>query len=235
MAFAVSAFGASAYAQTPPDATEPGAGEGARASSPGWRTYPRERHLLVRLEATGAFRLSDPLNHGAVGPIGGLVQGTYAFVHAGDLLLGPSVGVQIAGDHTGLQYAVQPGVALYRRFSPTFALTARVDVPILITRGLCDDQQPRVVPDANRNPANPSTYWLGSGASAPDRVPTPEVGFCPTTAVGVEAAAGAALYLRAGLAVTGEVTFNTYFGNGGLTYPMVGAGLGLLLDYEVLP
>ena len=85
LAAAVFTGGATAYAQ-PREDNEPGGATPATeegASPSGWRVYPRERHILVRLEATGAARLSDPLNHGAVGPISGFVQGSYAFLHLG--------------------------------------------------------------------------------------------------------------------------------------------------------
>ena len=48
-------------------------------------------------------------------------------------------------------------------------------------------------------------------------------------------AAGGALYLLSGFAVTAEVSFNMYFGDGGIIYPLIGGGIGLLFDYEVLP
>jgi hypothetical protein len=51
----------------------------------------------------------------------------------------------------------------------------------------------------------------------------------------VELAAGGALYLLSGFAVTAEVSFNMYFGDGGIIYPLIGGGIGLLFDYEVLP
>src|SRR5581483_1854659 len=127
MATALSAA-APAGAQVPPETMEPGAVPHPTGGA--WPVYPGERHILVRAEATTAARLSDPFSSGALAPVTAFVEGTYAFYHLGPYLLGPSVGLQLGFDGSGSQVAVQPGVALYRRFSPTFSAMARIDVPI---------------------------------------------------------------------------------------------------------
>lgn len=53
--------------------------------------------------------------------------------------------------------------------------------------------------------------------------------------MGFEAAVGGAFYIRSGLAITAEAVFDLYLGNGGSVYPIIGGGLGILVDYEVLP
>ncbi len=225
--FLAAAFTAAApaAAQVPPESGEAGAGAPQQPTDGAWPLYPHERHLLVRAEATTAARLSDPFAQGSLAPVTAFVEGTWAFLHLGRFLFGPSLGFQAGFDRTGGQYALQPGVAVYRRFSPGFAFTARVDVPILFTQGACDPQPPLM--------ANGLT---GHGISDNvNFIPAPGVGFCPGTSVGIEAAAGAAFYVRAGLAVTAELSFDYYLGDGRLGYPLLGGGLGLLFDYEVLP
>lgn len=210
------------------NAPEPGETSLSQGSSTGrWRTYPRERHLLLRAEALGAIRLQDYFDQGAIAPLSALVQASYAFVHVGSFMIGPSLGVQLGFDRTGMQYSLQPGVLAYRRFSGRFAMTGRVDANVLVTRGACDQQPPLPV----LNPA-----WRGGGVPMNQTVvPAPSSGYCPTIAMGFEAAVGAALFVRSGFALTSEITFNLYGGDGGLTYPFVGLGLGVLFDHEVLP
>ena len=134
-AAAVLAVAAPAAAQTPRDETEPTRGaapdEGG-ARDGGWRTYPNERHILVRAGANVGARLSDPFAQGALAPITPYVEGTYAFVHLGSFLLGPTLNFQTGIDKTGAQFAIQPAATLFRRFNNLFGLTARVGVPLLV-------------------------------------------------------------------------------------------------------
>lgn len=190
---------------------------------------PGERHVLIRTEFGIGARLRDPFSFGVLSPPSLLVEGTYAFLHLGNFLLGPSLGLQGGIDRNGAQVAVQPGVQIYRRFTEAIAAHARVDVPLLITRGACPRSAGLAIPQG-------SPQWVGGGV-APNRsvVYPPGWGYCPEVSVGFEVAAGAAFYIRSGLAVTAEATFDLYLGNGGAIYPIIGGGLGILVDYEVLP
>ncbi len=217
---------APAAAQTVPDATEPGASPAHEgASQGGWTLYPRERHILVRAEATVGARLNDPYDAGALAPIAPYLQGSYQFLHVGRFQMGPSLGFQAGIDHVGAQFAIQPGWQVFRRFTGRLALTGRVEVPILITQGACAVDRVR---------ADPAFPGHGFSLNAMT-LPVPSAGYCPTVSVGVEAAVGAALYLTSGVALTGEVIFDLYFGDSAITFPILGGGLGLMVDYEVLP
>lgn len=175
----------------------------------------------------GAIRLQDYFDQGSLAPLSALVQGSYAALHLGPVIVGPSFGLQLGFDRTGMQYVLQPGVLAYRRFSGRFAVTGRLDANVLVTRGACDPQTPLPV----LSPA-----WRGGGIPMNQNVvPAPSSGYCPTVALGFEAAFGAAFYIRSGFALTTELTFNLYGGDGGLPYPFVGLGLGVLFDHEVLP
>lgn len=191
--------------------------------------HPNERHLLVRAEFGIGARLRDPFSYGVLSPPSVLVEGTYAFVHLGNFLLGPSLGLQGGIDRNGMQFTVQPGVQIYRRFTSAVSAHARVDVPMLITRGACQRSPGLAIPAG-------SPQWVGSGI-APNRsvVYPPGWGYCPELSVGFEVAAGGAFYIRSGLAITAEAIFDLYLGNGGSVYPIIGGGLGILVDYEVLP
>lgn len=224
--FAAAAALAPAIAAAQP--AEPAMGEAA-APSGRWQVRPRERHVFLRVEGGLSARLSDPFSFGALAPPSVLVQASFPFLHLGGFLLGPSLGVQGGIDANGAQGAVQPGVTLHRRFTERWAANARVDVPILITRGACPPPGALPVPVGR-------TDLQGMGVQGNrNSVPVPGTGYCPTVAVGVEAAVGGAFYLTSGFAITAEAIFDVYFGDGGLTYPLIGGGLGVLFDYEVLP
>lgn len=196
---------------------------------PGWVTQPNERHVLVRAEFGIGARIRDPYSYGRLSPPSVLVDATYAFLHAGRFLLGPSLGLQGGIDANGPQIAVQPGIQMYRRLTDAWNVHARVGVPLLITRGVCARPAGLAVP-VDR------PQWVGSGISANrNMVYPPGWGYCPELAVGVEVGAGGAFYIRSGLAITAEAVFDVYFGSGGAAYPIVGGGLGILVDYEVLP
>ncbi len=62
----------------------------------------------------------------------------------------------------------------------------------------------------------------------------------PTRTVGLEASAGAVLFVRGGIGVVGEVVGDLFYGAGTReratpTYPVLSGQLGLLIAYEVLP
>jgi hypothetical protein len=79
------------------------------APSSGWTVHPNERHLLVRAEFGIGARLRDPFSYGVLSPPSVLVEGTYAFLHLGNFLFGPSLGLQGGIDRNGAQFTVQPG------------------------------------------------------------------------------------------------------------------------------
>lgn len=62
----------------------------------------------------------------------------------------------------------------------------------------------------------------------------------PSTTWGLEAAAGVAWFVRAGIGVAAEVVGDLFWGTGTrdvavATYPLLSAQLGLIVSYEVLP
>lgn len=226
MAAAVLGAPVAARGQTVSEA-EPGAGTGGAAgTSSGWRLYPREKHLIMRVTGGTAVRLVDPFGVGRLAPSTLTVDAAFTLVHLGRFQLGPYLGLQVGFDGGGAQpqYAVVPGAVLTRRFSEVFGLNLRVGVPVAIVRGNCDPFP------------LPAQGFTGRG-SVTNRgvVNVPDTSYCPTVSPGIEAAVGAAIYLRAGFAVTAEVNFNMYFGDGNIAYPFVGGALGLLFDYEVIP
>jgi hypothetical protein len=217
-----------AYAQTVPDAVEPGAGAAAEVqpSAQGeWALYPHERHIMVRAEATVGARMNDPYAAGALAPISPLLEGSYQFLHVGRFLMGPTLGFQAGFDATGAQFAIQPGWQVFRRLGSRVALTGRAAIPVLITRGACT---------ADRVRADQGFPGFGFSLNR-TTLPVPSAGYCPTASVGVELAAGAAFYVTSGVAVTAEAIFDTYFGDSGIVFPILGGGLGVMVDYEVLP
>ena len=66
-------------------------------------------------------------------------------------------------------------------------------------------------------------------------LPVPSAGYCPTLGLGVEVGVGAAFYVTSGIAITAEGIFDVYFGDSRIVFPIVGGGLGVMVDYEVLP
>lgn len=208
-------------AQTAPDMTEPA----PAAPAGGWRLYPRERHITVRAEFVAGLRLSDPYAQGRAAPFGALLGGSFLFVKAGPLLMGPSLGVQLGFDPVGAQAAIQPGWQALWRVSPRFGLTGRVEIPFLITPGACP---------VDRVMADPGFVGQGYDFNR-NTLPVPSAGTCPTLAVGAELGVGAALYVTSGIALTAEAMFDMYFGDSFLFFPVFGGGVGVLVDYEVLP
>lgn len=220
-------FAAAAALAAPPVAAQTAGdvGEAPPEETRGWRLYPNERHVLVRAEATVGARLNDPYAQGALAPITPFLQGSYLFLRAGGFLMGPSLGAQAGIDPASPQFTAQVGWQVYRRFSGRFAFTGRLDVPLLITRGACP------VDRVNADPGFPG-YGIEPNRNT---LPVPSTGYCPAVGVGVEAAAGAALYITSGVALTAEAIFDMYFGDSAILFPVVGGGLGLMVDYEVLP
>jgi hypothetical protein len=224
-----------AFAQSAGDPTEP-TGEGdpnapqtstGSADSGGWRFYQGERHILVRAQVGLGFRLNDPYRAGTLTPIAPYLQGSYQFLHVGQWLMGPSMGFQVGLDSIGAQYAIQPGWQVIRRFSGRFALTGRVEVPILITQGACASE---------RTSIDMRSGIMGRGHPSNQlSLPVPSLGFCPAVSLGVEAAVGAALYVTSGVAITGEAVFSFYSGDSLIPFPILGASVGVMVDYEVLP
>jgi len=51
---------------------------------------------------------------------------------------------------------------------------------------------------------------------------------------GFELGIAPAIYVTSGIALTAEVSLSSYFGDGG-AYFGFGAGLGLMIDYELVP
>jgi hypothetical protein len=101
------------------------------------------------------------------------------------------------------------------RLSPVVALTARVDVPFLFTRGVSG-----TTPLPGLDPTQPQI-------------------FAPTTrrtdvGLGIEAGVGAAFYLTSGFALTAELNGGVYFGELA-SVPYLSLGAGVLFDYEILP
>lgn len=216
-----------ARGQTAPE-VEPGTPSGnTSGSTSGWRLYPREKHLLLRAVASTAYRINDPFAIGRLAPPTLTIDGAFTLLHFGQFQFGPYLGLQIGFDRGGAQpqFAVTPGVVLTRRFSSLFALNARVAVPLAIVRGYC---QPFALP------APTDLQGMGSVMNRAV-VQVPDTSYCPELSVGVQAAAGAAFYIRSGFAVTAEVSFDLFFGDGGIIYPLLGGGIGLLFDFEVIP
>ncbi len=214
-------------AQTAPEGAEMGAGGQTPPSA--WPVYPRERHVWVRAEYATGVRLRDPFGQGRLAPHSLLVQGSFGFVHLGQWILGPSLGVQVGIASPFTQIGIQPGVTIHRRLSHRLALTGRVDLPLFITKGGAEIAGLLPVPSGR-----PNEIGMGSPGFI-NNVPYPTGGYNPALAPGIEVAAGVAVYLRAGLAVTAEAIVNTYFGDSQFVYPIVGGGVGLLFDYEMLP
>ncbi len=196
-------------------AAEEGAGR-----STAWQSYARERHVVGRIMAGTAFRLNDAFGGGFTTPPYVMVDGHYLFVNAGNFHMGPSLGLQLgfdAGHSPGVQFGLVPGWTGLMRLSQMFGITGRVGIPFMILRGVTE----RVaVPASDVNghsavqaPQNPRTAYGG----------------------GVELGVGGALYFLSGVAATLEINGGVYFGDSFYTFPYVGAALGLMVDYELLP
>lgn len=182
-----------------------------------WPVYPTERHFIGRVIAGSGLRLNDAFAAGVLAPPFVLVDGNYLFKNVGGLRMGPRIGVQAGFDigHAPVQFTVQPGWFMLGRSGATWAWTARIDLPVLFTRG------PNVLSVAQAPGYNPPVR------AALDR---------PYTAtLGLEGGVGGVYYLTAGVALTGEASAAVYLGDSFYTYPVVGAALGLMVDYEFLP
>lgn len=211
-------------AQTPPDTTEPSPAAPS-ASSGGWTLYPNERHVTVRGQFVAGLRLSDPYAQGRMTPLGASLGGSFLFVKAGPMLMGPSLGVQLGFDPVGTQVAFQPGWQALWRMGSRFGLTGRVEIPLLVTPGACP---------VDRIMADPGFTGQGFELNR-TTIPVPSTGTCPTVTFGAEVGVGAAVYVTSGIALTAEATFDMYFGDSFLFFPILGGGVGVMIDYEVLP
>jgi hypothetical protein len=192
-------------------------GEGGEpVATPGaWAAYPNERHLVGRLTGGVGLSFNDAFGAGLLAPPWLMVDGGYLLKTFGSIRTGPRLGVQLGFDsHSAVQYAVQPGWMVLARSSSTLGFTGRLDVPVLITRG-----------------RNEYTN-LDSAPGTPIQVLTTQP---RTVSFGVEAGFGAAYYLTSGIALTGEISASLYFGDSFYTYPVLGLGIGALVDYELLP
>jgi hypothetical protein len=187
----------------------------------GWPVISGEKHLMARITGGGAIRLLDPWGSGAFAPPWMLVQGSFLFGAGGPVRLGLSVGGQLGFDQgrSGMQYALQPGLVALIRPSGSIGLLARLDVPILFTRGQNTIEQ------------------LGSGTDgltghSPIRYPADR----PIVAtMGFELGLGATYFITSGFGIVLEVNTSLYLGDSGFSYPLLGGGLGLVVDYELLP
>jgi hypothetical protein len=229
LAFAVAMVAApAAHAQSAGEGSSAATGASGAAAYP---SFANERHLVVRALAGAGLRINDAYNAGLLAPPYAFAQVSYLFVNAGPVRLGPALGGQVGLDvgHGPLQFTAQPGVLAVIRVAPIFAWTARLDVPILFTRGAA--RYSATAPNAPAEmvrAATPFTSPFSNASGAPFARPY-TVGF------GVEGAFGGALYLTAGVALTAEVTASMYFGDSFYTFPVIGGGLGLMVDYEMLP
>jgi len=228
LALASFLFAAPVLAQEAPAGESMGA-EGQPPPTSAWRVYPRERHIWLRAEYATGVRLRDPFGQGALAPHSLLVQGSFGFVHLGSWILGPSLGVQVGIASPFTQIGVQPGVTIHRRLSHRLALTGRFDIPLFFTKGATEIGGLLPVPGTR-----PNEFGMGTLAFQRN-IPYPTGSYNATLAPGLEVAAGVAYYLRAGVAVTAEVVVSTYLGDSQFVYPIVGGGVGLLFDYEMLP
>jgi hypothetical protein len=210
-------------------------------ASGGWASYPRERHLLGRLQGGIALRLFDPYSAGALAP--GWIHGQagYLFLNVGRFRMGPTLGGQLGLDpgHSRPQGALQPGWTAMTRLNPRMALLGRIDLPLVFTRSWDPAQDTCIyLPGNPPRPGQPDTRVPQVQAQCqpsnmiPARVP---YGAVPALAVGLEAGATFAYFLTSGLALTAELNGGVFFGDSGVTTPLLGVGLGVLVDHELLP
>lgn len=219
-------------------------GGGSRNVAPAageWRSYPNERHILGRLQGGIGLRLFDPYSAGVLAP--GWIHGQVGFLllNAGKFRMGPTLGGQLGLDpgHSAPQGTIQPGFTAMYRLNSRMALLGRVDVPFLITRSWDPALDTCVyLTGAAPRPGQPDTRAVRVELQCqpsnmiPARVP---YGSVPAVAVGVEAGATFAFFLTGGFALTAELNGGAYFGDSSVTTPLLGVGLGALIDYELLP
>jgi hypothetical protein len=206
-----------------------------------WRSYPNERHVLTRLQGGIGLRLFDPYSAGVLAPGWIHAQGGFLFINAGKLRMGPTLGAQLGLDlwHSGLQGAVQPGWTLMYRSATRWAIMGRVDVPFVLTRSWDPARDACIyLPGAAPRPGMPDTRSAQvqdpcmPSNMLPARVP---YGVVPAVAVGVEAGGSFAYFLTGGFALTAELSAGIYFGDSGVSIPVLGLGLGTMFDFELLP
>lgn len=211
-----------------------GVGEGAEpsseSSSVGWSLQPGERHIVGRVQGGVGLRVFDPWGAGALAPGWIHAQGAYLFVRGGPFVMGPSLGAQVGLDvgHSAPQFTAQPGWLMRARFSQRWGLLLRADIPILVTRGAnVDRPEFRVQDPPNDAMGNPPAVRRAD-VRAPFERPY-------TAAFGIEVGGAGAFYLTSGIALTAELNAGMYFGDSFFSYPVIGVGLGALIDYELIP
>jgi hypothetical protein len=211
------------------------------APASGWQAYPRERHVLGRLQGGVALRLFDPYSAGVLAPGWIHGQAAYLFLNAGRYRMGPTLGAQLGLDpgHSPPQGALQFGWTAMTRLTPRMALIGRVELPLVFTRSWDPTLDTCIyLPGNAPRPGQPDTRvpqvqgQCQPSNMIPARVP---YGSVPALAVGVEAGASFAYFVTSGLAVTAELNGGAFFGDSGVTTPLIGVGLGVLVDHELLP
>ncbi len=228
---AVLASSSAAFAQSGGESTS------TPPASSSWPTLPNERHLLVRLQGGVGLRLVNPWGASPLSPPWIHAQIGFLFINAGPVRMGPTVGGQIGLDlgRAGVQGAPQVGWAMLVPVAERVSLNIRADVAGMITRGSAAFRpsamrtNPSACEPFNIAPVMlPNTQSGGSGVDVPQGTRSC-IGFVP----GFEVAAGPAIYLSSGIALTAELAFSGWIGDS-LFYPVLGLGLGLMIDYEML-
>lgn len=200
-------------------AAEDGASRLAPPSHP-WQSYANERHVVGRLMAGDALRLNDAFGAGYNTPPYVMLDGHFLFLNIGTVHMGPSLGIHLGfdGGHSpGAQLGIVPGWTGMVRVNATFGLTARLGIPIVAARGM------------TRTEAVPGSNVSGHSYVQAPQYPGTDVG------AGVELGVGGAWYFLSGIAATVELNGGVYFGDSFYTTAYVGAALGLMVDYELLP
>jgi hypothetical protein len=170
--------------------------------------------------AGGGLRLNDAFGAGPLTPPYVMVDGHFLFLNVGNFHMGPSLGAQLGfdpGHAPGVQASVVPAWSAMWRFARAFGLTGRLGVPIVFTRGV-----------TQRFPVPNSDVNGHSSVLAPQNSTT-------SVGSGFELGVGGAWYFLSGLALTLEINGGVYFGDSFYTFPYLGAALGLMVDYELLP
>ncbi|MEI8254688.1 MAG: hypothetical protein WCJ30_03360 [Deltaproteobacteria bacterium] len=170
--------------------------------------------------AGDALRLNDVFGAGLNTPPYVMLDGHYLLLNVGSIHMGPSLGLHLgfdAGHSPGAQFGIVPGWSGLARLSAMFGLMGRVGIPIVVARGVTEGV---AVP--------------GSAVNGHSSVLAPQSA-SNAVGAGVEVGFGGALYFLSGVAATLEINGGVYFGDSFYTFPYVGAALGLMVDYELLP
>lgn len=209
----------------------------ASAQSNAYEAHAQERHVYGRVQGGVGLRLTDYYSQGALQ--GGFVQGMvgYSFRSLGPMRFGAHFGAQYGYDpaYALSQGGVSLGLSGHFRFLPILGLLVRLDGSMVVTRGsgiVANQAAHNGLPDGSFALAryNSSTPRDASGQAALRYVSQYTIGVAP----GFELGIAPAIYLTSGIALTAEVSLTMYGGDGS-AYLGVGAGAGLLIDYELLP